>query len=99
LAFLEKWKRSWGAFILKEKASYVFEKPFGTGTLNTSFVGTPATFTVVAVNRNLNLGAVGLNFLVAVGKEKPIKVDLGYEGEFGANFWSNDVKLTLSKEF
>ena len=99
LKFLEKWEKSWGAFILEEKASYVFEKPFGTGTVNTSIVGTPGSFTVVAVNRNLNLGVVGLNFLVAVGKEKPIKVNLGYEGEFGANFWSNDVTLTLSKDF
>ena len=99
LKFLEKWEKSWGAFILEEKASYVFEKPFGTGTVNTSFVGTPGSFTVVAVNRNLNLGVVGLNFLVAVGKENPIKVNLGYEGEFGANFWSNDVTLTLTKDF
>ncbi|MCX6991105.1 MAG: autotransporter outer membrane beta-barrel domain-containing protein [Chlamydiae bacterium] len=99
LKFLEKWERSWGAFILKEKVSYVFEKPFGTGTVNTSFVGTPGSFTVVAVNRNLNLGAIGLNFLVAIGKQKLIKVDLGYEGEFGANFWSSDLMLTLSRDF
>jgi len=99
LKFSERWEKSWGAFILKEKASYVFEKPFGTGTVNTSFVGSPGSFTVTAVNQNLNLGAVGLNFLVAVGKKKPIKVDFGYEGEFGGNFWSNDISLTLSKEF
>ena len=99
LRFSEKWIKSWGAFILKEKASYVFEKPFGTGTVNTSFVGTPSGFTVTAVNQNLNLGAIGMNFLVSIGEEKPIKVDLGYEGEFGSNFWSNDVTLTLSKAF
>ena len=97
--FSEKWEKSWGAFILKEKASYVFEKPFGTGSVNTSFVGMPGAFTVVAVNRNLNLGALGLNFLVAIGKEKPVKVDLGYEGEFGSNFWSNDLMITFSKDF
>lgn len=99
LKFSESWEKSWGALILKEKASYVFEKPFGTGTVNTSFVGSPGSFTVTAVNQNLNLGAVGLNFLVAVGKKKLIKVDFGYEGEFGVNFWSNDITLTLSKEF
>ena len=59
----------------------------------------PGAFTVVAVNRNLNLGALGLNFLVAIGKEKPVKVDLGYEGEFGSNFWSNDLMITFSKDF
>ncbi|MCX6991115.1 MAG: autotransporter domain-containing protein, partial [Chlamydiae bacterium] len=93
LKFSENWEKSWGAFILKEKASYVFEKPFGTGAVNTSFVGTPSSFTVTAVNQNLNLGAVGLNFLIAVGKEKPIKVDFGYEGEFGASFWSSEKGL------
>ena len=95
----ETWEKTWGAFILKEKASYVFEKPFGTGTVNTSFSGTPGVFTVNAVNQNLNLAAIGLNFLVALGKDKPIKVDFGYEGEFGASFWSNELMLTLSKDF
>ncbi|MCX6991420.1 MAG: hypothetical protein NTX49_10245 [Chlamydiae bacterium] len=80
LKFSETWKKSWGAFMLKEKASYVFEKPFGTGTVNTFFVGTPSGFTVTAVNQNLNLGAIGMNFLVSVGEEKPIKVDLGLKG-------------------
>ena len=99
LKFCEKWDKSWGAFLLREKLSYVFEKPFGTGTVNTAFVGTPGSFTVTAVNQNLNLGSVGLNFIAAIGKKKPYRVDLGYEGEFGSNYWSSQLNLTVSKDF
>ncbi|MBP9841859.1 MAG: autotransporter domain-containing protein [Simkaniaceae bacterium] len=99
LKFCEKWEYGWGGFFLKEKISYIFEKPFGMGTVNTSFLGTPGAFTVAAVNQNLNLGSVGLNFLVAIGKDKPIKLDFGYEGEFGSNYWANEVMLTISKSF
>ena len=89
----------WGIFYLKEKISYVFEKPFGTGTVNTAFVGMPGAFTVTAVNQNLNLGSIGLNFLMVVGKENTINVDLGYQGEFGSNYSSNELILTISKGY
>jgi outer membrane autotransporter protein len=97
--FVECWNVSWGAFILKEKASYVFEKPFSIGKVNASFVGTPGSFTVMAVNQNLNLGALGLDFLFLIGKETPFKINLGYEGEGGKGFWSNELMLTFGKDF
>ena len=75
------------------------EKPFGIGTVNTAFVGMPGAFTVTAVNQNLNLGSVGLNFLAVVGKKRPVKLDLGYEAEFGPNYWSNELMLTIGKTF
>jgi uncharacterized protein with beta-barrel porin domain len=99
LKFCEKWECDWGCFFLREKASYVFEKPFGTGTVNTAFIGTPGSFTVSAVNQNLNLGAVGLDFLFLIGKKRSVKVDLAYEGEFGSRYWSNQLNLTVSKDF
>jgi uncharacterized protein with beta-barrel porin domain len=108
LKFTEKWATKWGAFFLEEKASYVFEKPFGLGTVNSELVGSPGnmefvgalgTFTVVAVNQNLNLGSVGLNLLFEVGKNQPVKIEFGYEGEFGSQYWSNDLMLTVSKDF
>ncbi len=99
LKFCEKWEKSWGSFSLREKVSYIFEKPFGTGTVNTTFVGIPGAFTVIAVNQNLNLGSIGLNLLFSIGKEEPVKLDFGYEGEFGSNYWSNDIMLTISKGF
>lgn len=99
LKFSEQWDYRWGSFFLKEKASYVFEKPYGTGTVNSSFVGSPSNFTVTSVNQNLNLGSVGLDFVFAIGKKKPVKIELGLDGEFGANYWSGDVILTINKNF
>ncbi len=99
LKFCEKWEYTWGAFFLREKVSYVFEKPFETGTVNATFVGTPGSFTVTAVNQNLNLGVIGLDFLFVIEKQRPVKIDLAYEGEFGSQYWSNQLKLTVSKDF
>ena len=99
LKFCEKWSFSWGAFFLKEKASYVFQKPFGTGKVKTAFTGIPSSFTVTAVNENLNLGVAAIDFLAAIGKKDPVSVNLGYEGEFGSSYWSNQIMLTLKKDF
>ncbi|MCX6991110.1 MAG: autotransporter domain-containing protein [Chlamydiae bacterium] len=99
LKFSEKWKKSWGAFLLREKLSYVFQKPFGTGTVNTSLTGIPTAFTVSAVNQNLNLADLGLDFAVVVGKNKPTTMNLGYEGEFGSKYFSNQLMLTIRKDF
>lgn len=99
LKFCEKWEKNWGALVLREKVSYVFEKPYGTGTVNSSFVGMPGAFTVTALNQNLNLGIVGLNLLVVIGKTKPVQLNFGYEGELGSNYWSNELMFTISKGF
>jgi uncharacterized protein with beta-barrel porin domain len=99
LKFSEQWEKSWGILLLKEKVSYVFEKPFGTGTVNTAFVGTPAAFTVTALNKPLNLAAVGFDVVFAIGKDNRAKISLGYEGEFGANYNSNEAIISLSKDF
>lgn len=99
LKFCEKWEEKWGAISLREKVSYVFEKPYGTGTIDTAFVGMPGTFTVTAVNQKLNLASLGINLLIAIGKTKPVKLDFGYEGEFGSNYWSNELMFTITKGF
>ncbi|MCF7806192.1 MAG: autotransporter domain-containing protein [Simkaniaceae bacterium] len=99
LKFGQEWERNWGIFSLREKVSYVFEKPFGVGTVQTSFVGAPGSFTVVAVDQVLNLGALGLDFIFFLEKDRSLMVDLSYGGEFGANYWSNALKLTVSKRF
>jgi hypothetical protein len=99
LKFCEKWNTCWGAVLLREKASYVFQKPFGTGTVNTALTGIPSSFTVTAVNQNLNLGVAAIDCLFAIGKKDPVSLDLGYEGEFGSHYWSNQLTLTLKKDF
>lgn len=93
------WEKNWGSFSLQEKIAYVYEKPFGTHHMNMVFVGTPGSFTVAAVNKPLNLGAIGLNFVINMGKIHPVEVLLNYEGEFGNRFCSNQLMLNIAKKF
>lgn len=44
-------------------------------------------------------GVLGLDFVVAIGKDKSVRIDLGFEGEFGAKYWSNQLLLTISQDF
>jgi fibronectin-binding autotransporter adhesin len=99
LKFSEKWDYSWGAFFLKEKASYIFQKPYGTGTVNSTLAGAPSTFIVTSLNQNLNLGSVGIDFTAAIGKSNPTSISLGYEGEFGSKYLSNQLRLDVRKDF
>lgn len=99
LKICETWDYSWGTFLLREKAAYIFEKPFHTGTVIAAFVGVPGDFTVVAVQQNLNLGAVGIGTHFLLGKDRTLAIDFEYEGEFGSRYWSNDLMLTVKKSF
>lgn len=56
---------SWTLFV-KEKASYIFEKPFGN-QLSTFLTDIPTTFIVTAFNKNLNLGSIGLELFAEIG--------------------------------
>lgn len=95
----EKWEKSWGAFLLQEKIAYVFETVFGTGNVQTAFVGDPLDFTVTALQRNLNLADLSLDFSVAFGKKRATTLSFGYEGQVGAHYWANQVLLALNKDF
>lgn len=99
LKFSESWKKSWGAIFLREKVSYVFENPLNTGTVQSSFAGTPGSFTVTAVQSNLNLGAIGLDLLISIGHKNPTTISLSYDGEFGSNYWDSGVRLIFNKNF
>lgn len=99
LKFCERWDYSWGAFFLREKISYMFQKNFGTGNVNSAFAGTPGSFTVTAVNENLNLAVIGLDFFFTIGTKKPVTIEFDYEGQFGSQYWSNQLMLTLGKSF
>lgn len=99
LKFSEEWEFDWGSFLLKEKGSYVFEEPFQTGRVTAAFAGAPGSFTITAVDQTLNLGLLGLDFQFLVGPDRSLSIDFGYEGEFGAHYWSNEMTLAISKDY
>lgn len=94
----EMWFFEWGSFFLREKVSYIFAKPF-SNTLTTFLTGIPSTFSVTALTKNLNLGSVGFELFANIGKRSPFSIKLGYDGEFGSNYISNEVTLTFTKCF
>ena len=85
--------------MLKEKGSYIFEKPFATSNLHTGFVGLPSALTVVTGTSPLNLGSIGFDLQASVGKKKPVSIKMGLEGEMGVRYWSGEVNVMLSKSF
>ncbi len=99
LKFFENWEKDWGSFVMKEQVAYVFEKPYGIGTVNTSLVGTPSSFTVTAVNQNLNLALVGMDFICSIGKKNPVQLSLSAKGEFGVNYQLGELTLDVVKRF
>ena len=99
IKFSQAWIYSWGAILLKEKGSYVFEKPFATSNLHTGFVGLPSALTVISGASSLNLGAVGFDFQASIGQKNPLSIKMGLEGEMGVRYWSGEVNLMLSRDF
>lgn len=98
LRITEMWVFEWGSFFLQEKVSYIFAKPF-SNTITTFLTGIPNTFSVTALTNNLNLSSVGFELFANIGKQSPFSITFGYDGEFGSNYISNEVTLTLSKSF
>ena len=97
--FSQAWRYSWGALLLKEKGSYIFEKPFATSNLHTGFVGLASALTVITGTSPLNLGSIGFDLQASVGEKKPISIKMGFEGEMGVRYLSGEVNLMLSRDF
>lgn len=98
LKFIESFAFSSWTLFVKEKASYIFEKPFGTQV--TAFLtGLPTGLAVTALNQNLNLGSIGLELFAEIGTSSPYGLTVSYDGEFGSNYFSNEIALTFSKAF
>lgn len=98
IKFYETLDFDWGMLLIKEKASYIFEKPFGTGV--TAFLtGIPTSFTVTALDQTLHLGSIGIEILASLGESSPLSVSLNYDGEFGTDYWSNELMMVFDKSF
>jgi YVTN family beta-propeller protein len=89
----------WGDVFFTEKASYVFEKPFSAGNIQTGFAGTPGTFSVVYADHPLNLGAIGFDTVFSFGKKNPTQLRLSLEGEAGSRYWSCQGAAELAHKF
>jgi outer membrane autotransporter protein len=99
LKLYEDWQYDWGSFLLKEKLSWVYKKPFGTGSVTAAVVGGAGFFTVESLTSVQNLGAVGFEFLARIGKRNPVSVGVAYAGEFGKQYQSHEVLLSVTKDF
>ena len=95
----EQWIYNWGVFLLAEKVSYVAIVPFGEAGVNAAFFGVPGSFTLDMAHHNLNLGSARLDGIWMIGHKRPVEVKIGYTGEFGPSYWSNQILLDISKRF
>lgn len=86
-------------FGFKEGASYINRAAFGTGTVTTAIFGAIDFVTLRSFEGAQNLAAVEFLFFAEFGKDRSAILSLGYEGQFGAEYISNEVMLTISKSF
>lgn len=95
----EKWERETYTLFLKEKVSYIFQKPLSLSDVTAALTGLSPTFTVTALNQSLNLASIGLDFGAVLNKKKPVWMYASYSAELGAHYWSNEISFTLKKTF
>ncbi len=99
LRFYESRETCWGAWMIMEKISYVYQKSFHAGRISAAIVGTPALFTAVSFQGAQNMGSAGLEFLWRFGKIKPVTFSLVYDGEWGSKYMSHEGMVKLAKDF
>ncbi len=99
LRFYESRETCWGAWMIMEKISYVYQKSFHAGRISAAIVGTPALFTAVSFQGAQNMGSAGLEFLWRFGKIKPVTFSLVYDGEWGSKYMSHEGMVKLCKDF
>lgn len=76
----QSWAGDWGRCFLKESVSYIFDKPYGTGTVNAAIVGASSSFSVVSFTNAQNLFSPELEFFFQT--QDDLFFSLNYEGEF-----------------
>ena len=86
----------WGTFFIQPKVSYVYEQLFQTDVIKGNFVGLPTNMTLFALNNTLHLADAEIDFGVLIDD---YTFSLGYEGQFGSNFNSNQFLLMVNKVF
>lgn len=99
LKFFQKMESRLARYGFKEGVSYINRTPFGTGTVTTSIFGSSDFVTLKSFTQTQNLGSVELVFFAEMGRGRDVITSIAYEGQFGSQYISNQVMLTLSKSF
>jgi|GEM_PF-1227384 len=87
---------NWGTFFIQQKTSYVYEQLFQVGKVKGTFVGLPTNMDLFALRNNLHLGDVEFDVGVTFND---YTISIGYEGEFGQYYMSNQALLMVNKVF
>ena len=99
LRFHEIAKFDWGNIVFREKGSYAYQKTFHTGSITSSLIGTPGSFTVTTLTGAQNLGVFEFSMLVRPNNDKAPYVDVRYQGEFGSSYQSHQGIFEIGKFF
>ena len=98
LRFGQVFKPRFGRVALREKGSYAYQKAFKTGKINAFLVGTPGSFTVTTLEGAQNLGVVELDAFFWPWCHG-VYVNVGYQGEFGSKYISQQGRLEFGYDF
>lgn len=91
--------KAFGQFGIKEGISYINRAPFSSGKVTAAILGSPQFVTLESFSKVQNLGVLSLELLAAVGQKKDVSIALGYEGQFGSEYISNEILLRMAKQF
>ncbi|MFZ4773143.1 MAG: autotransporter outer membrane beta-barrel domain-containing protein [Chlamydiia bacterium] len=88
--------------ILQEKGSYVRTQSFQAGQVTAFLVGSPGLFTVETLTANANLGV--FQFMATLEPINPSSrfyptLSTFYQGQFGNNYFSNQVNLEFTWKY
>ncbi len=99
MRFYQSVSKSYGRLGARESVSYLYQKPFGTGTVTTAITGSPTFATLRSFQKEQNLASVTLSLFGQFGKDLDSLFSLNYEGQFGAGNSLNMISLNISKVF
>jgi hypothetical protein len=89
----------WGAFTIRTKGSWAYQKTFHAGSVTAALVGIPSFLTLATLTNAQNLGVVAWEFLLTPWSRKYPRGSIAYQGEFGSKYLSHEVFATLALDF
>jgi len=82
-----------------EQPSYIYQKPFGIGSVNAFIVGSPGSFTVTTFTSPQSLGAIDFQMIFQPKRISSVSGSLDYQGKFGEQTQSHVVSVNLFWDF